>query len=111
MALATAHRAAGPSECDEALAEISGIQCRWNPVAAAVATTREMASPRARCSALVTIGDMLVRDGDCGWAARLLALAEDAAGAIGDGSERTWALLEIAPFQLDCVAGWWRVAG
>lgn len=110
-ARATVHRVAGPSERDEALAEISGIQCRANRVAEAVATTRGMASPGARCGALVRIGDVLVRDGDCGRAAEPLALAEEAAGAIGEGTERARALVRVARLQLDCAVGRGRVAG
>lgn len=50
--LATTRGEAGPLECNEALAEISGVQCRENRVAEAVAMARGMASPGARCGAL-----------------------------------------------------------
>ena len=109
-ARATVRRVAGASERDEALAEFSGVQCRANRVAEAVATTREMASPGARCGALVRIGDVLVRDGDRGPAAEVVVLAEEAAGTIGDGSGRARALVEIARLQLDCAVGRRRVA-
>ena len=110
-ALAMARRAADPLECDDALAGISEVQCRGNRVAEAIATTREMTAPCARCCALVTIGDILVRGGDCGRAAEPLALAGEAAGAIGEGTERARALLKIARLQLDCAVGRGRVAG
>jgi hypothetical protein len=76
---------------DEALAEISGVQGRGNRVAAAVAPTREMALPGARCCALLNIADILVRDGDRGRTAEVVA-------SIGDGSGRARALLKVARF-------------
>lgn len=105
VALATVRREVGPPGCDEALAEISGVQCRANRVAEAVATTCEMVSPGARCDALVRIGDVLVRDGDRGRAAEVVALAGEATGAIDDGSGRARALVEIAWIRLDCAVG------
>lgn len=67
--------------------------------------TREMASPCAQRSALVTIGDMLVRRRDRSWAVAAVTLAEEANGATGNGSERVRALVEIAPLQFNRTAG------
>ena len=83
------------------LGEISEVQCRENRVAEAVSTARAIESPRARCSAFVDIGGIVLRDGAPGRAAQPIALAEEAAGAIADASERARSLAKIARLRLD----------
>ena len=63
------------------------------------------------CWVETNIGYILVRVGDFGRAAQPVALAEEAAGAMGNGPERARPLLEDARLQLDCTVGRGRIAG
>ena len=103
-ALATAQRIQGESGNDGLLGDICEVQCWEGHVGEAVATARQISSARARCEALVNVARVQARDGDAEGAARAMALALEAGGAIADSSERGLALAGIGELQLDAVA-------
>ena len=102
-AIATSRRIADRPSRDALLAELCEVQCWEDNSREAIATAREIASPTVRSDALADIARYRVRDGDISGAVLPTAIAAATVSAIGVGSKRALALVELARVQLDAL--------
>ena len=98
-ALATARRLAGGCERDALLRVICEVQCRENNFREGIATAREIATAWIRSSAFADIARLRTQGGAVSEAAQPIALAVEAAGAIGNSSRRAEACQKSPGFS------------